>query len=609
MDYPPTQTYYPRAALHLALRVDEYGAEGALRAATPPKTTKNLNGTTTQRTGLAPQIDPTAPPGVTRYVIAPAGQAASTTSPQQQTSSNDGTTFDIMVIPRRVTWSQNGLRKASQVKATIPYLALPVDPRVMRSIAVELILGCLDYDTAALEADGDWQGQGAPIIPRTYVDANGNTRTNVRFTGFVDSWDANFSDNEPTIEITCTDNTQLLIDQEHSPTLVLDMTKPIDQCIAGYLSNYPQFSGFTVGYYPPGDTVPVLNKVLSGTAYRPNLGPQSSKQGGASGPSKASCWDYITEIVGSIGLSARVIDNNIVIQQIRSILTNSTETRPGDPYVPRTIGDYTYSTRAMIYGRNIKTMKIKRDFRRHPSVNIEMRCFIPEKKQMLVARFPAVSTNPGSSKVQVKPLPGMATASTSTGGTPATPTGTQPDQKWEVHYAAGITDQATLNRVAQGYYEALGRQEFGVEVSTRNLSSFGGGNTDPDILDMRFGDTFRLLVNRSDPTNNSITNIESALTIEGAAQQFLTRLGFPADFAKAIGTAYSNAGFTYAFRMHTMTCNWDCEDGVKIDLTGVNYVEVRADQVLPPGQEPGNTAIPSQQPAPGQSPPGAEVGP
>ena len=179
----PSQGYIPRCALHLVIRFDEYGATEPLRAAAPTKTTKNLNGTTANRSGLTAQVDPNAPAGVTRYVIGVAGPTLIGNGPQNRTRSDDDLTFDVMTIPKSVTWSQNGLRKAGTLKATLKFIDLPFDPRLARSVAVELLLGALDEDTAALEATGDWQGQDAPIIPRTYNGQYGEPRTNLRFQG------------------------------------------------------------------------------------------------------------------------------------------------------------------------------------------------------------------------------------------------------------------------------------------------------------------------------------------------------------------------------------------------------------------------------------------
>jgi hypothetical protein len=565
------QEYFPRCAVHLVVRFDEFGATEQLRAAAPTTTTKNLNGTTTNRSGLTAQVDPNSPPGVKRFLIGVSGPNVVGNGPQNRTQSSDGLTYDFVAIPKKVSWSQNGLRKASTCKLTLKYVDLPFDPRLARAVAVELILGCLSYEDAAAEASGDWSGQSAPIIPRTYAGPYGEPRTNVRFQGFVDSWENTWSEDEPLVELECTDNTQLLIDQEHSPRLVLDMTKPLDQAIAGYLANYVQFAGLTVEYRPSGDNPPILKNVLAGTAFRPNLGPQVSKGGGAGAGSKSSTWDYLTEVAGSIGHTVRMDGTNLVVQRARSIMVKGNMQRPDDPFTPRTIDGQSYEARALLYGRNLKKMTFKREFRRHAPSGVELRSYDSAHKKILVARFPKVSQDPKTQRVMIRGLPGN----------------TQPDQKWTVIQVAGITDQPTLNRLAQDYYEMVGRQELAVSCETENMASFGGGNTDPDILDMKFGDEFLLFVDKS--ASGTVSHIERYLTASARAEALMTSLGFSSGFAAQYAQSYTNAGFQYAFRLHEMTVDWD-ESGCGIKLSGVNYVEVRADQLLPMGQEPGNTA-------------------
>lgn len=582
----PTQGYFPRAALHLVVRFDEFGDTGPLRKAAPTTTTKNLNGTTVNRSGLTAQVDPTAPSGVTRYVIGVPSSDPGGGGPQNRTQSSDGLTWDFTAIPKSVTWSQNGLRKAATLQVALKFIDLPFDPRMCRSVAVELLLGCVDYETAALEASGDWQGQDAPVIPRTYTGPYGEPRTNLRFQGFVDSWENEWDDGEPTVTLECTDNTQLLIDQEHSPRVVLNMNQPIDQAIAGYLANYVQFAGMSVEYRPSGDSPPVLNNVLAGTAYRPNLGPTLSRSGAATGASKASTWDYLTEVCGSVAHSIRVDGTVIVIQRVRSIMAKSTSPRPDDPFTPRTVDGRSYPSRTLIYGSNLKKLKFSRNLRRHAPQNVECRSYSQSQKKVLVARFPQVSPSVSSQETQMRALPGN----------------TQPDQKWTVIQVSGIESQTVLNQIAQEYYESVGRQELKVDAETENMASFGGGNTDPDILDMKFGDQFQLFVDRGAPARSSVNQIEQYLTATQRASSFFQSLGFTQQFSDQYARNYTNAGFQYAFRMHEMRISWDGEKGCQISLSGVNYVEVRADQALPPGQEPGNTSGQSQSSTGGVTP-------
>lgn len=590
------QSYYPRAALHLIVRLEEFQDEVPLRKLAPTSTTKNLNGTSSNRSGLAPYKDPSAPSGVTRYIISSGTPSATSAGPQSQIASIDKLTFHVMCIPKEVSWSQNGLRNASTLNATIKWSDLPLEPRVIRSLGVELLLGCIDEDTMAKETSSNGANQGAPIIPFTYTGPYNEPRTNLRFQGFANEMKINWDESEPVIHLECRDNLQLLIDQEWSIRTVINATLPLDLAVATYLSNFVQFEGLSVEYRPNTDTPPVFNTFLCGTAMRPGLGPHPSKGGGSTGASaKMSALDYLTEQCGKASHYLRMDGNNLIIQRPRSILASASP-RPDDPFRPRTdASGQTYASRRMIYGRNIEKVEIKREFSKKVATNVEVCSYVPENKVKVVGRFPRVSSDPTTNNSQLRTYTGS----------------TQPDQKWTVYEIAGVKSQAMVNQIAQDTYEGLSRQEIAIDLSTKNLSSFGGGNPDPDILDMKFGDEWELQINREqNDTEHSVqTSTQEILTNEGRCSAWMVHLGFPNDFADAYAKAYTSAAFQYQFRMHTMKVDWGGDEGCKLQITGVNYIQVRSDLQLPVGLEPSNTSQNVVAPQPATSTPTTNTSP
>ena len=572
----PDQSYYPGAKIRMTIRLDEFGASNRLKPA-PSKTTKNLNGIRDPRGALQAVQDPSAPQGVTRYLIVEQG-ATQAQPATDQARSSDGLTFDVTVIPKDMTWDQNGIRTADTLSATFKFIDCPIDPRCVRSCAIEAFIGTVSDDEFAAGIQGrtrsgfaaQGQGESLNIIPDTYLDANRVQRTNSRFIGWVDKWDVEWEDEaEPSIRIDCRDNTSLFIEQQCPPRLVLDMNSPIDKAIAVYLSHFPQMQGLSVQYLPTTDTPPTLAKLLCNTAYRPQLGPHPSKTGGND---KMSVWDYLTDVCGSIGHNIRVQGTTIIVQTPRAVTPGLPQPRVDDPFQGRTLAtgeELTY--RRFLYGRNIKSMKVSRNFAKQVPTNIEIRSYNTENKELAVERFPLPED-----RLQYA-IPGDA----------------QPDQKWLVKSVFGIKDKKILKIIAQSMYEQLGRSELQCEIVTRNLSSFGGGNLDPDILDMQAGDTFELLTNRSDDEVSTISSIEKALTVQQKNAVFMQSLGFASDFATAYAKVYTDAGFLSQWRTKNMKVVWNTESGIDITLTGMNYIEVRADQYQPAGQEP-STQDPTQ---------------
>lgn len=571
MAYPrDVPSYTPRAKLRIIVRLDEFSDTSKLQAKVPQKSTKNLDGVKIDRTPLMATVDPTTAADVTRFLLLPPGESATNASPQSRARSSDGRTFEFTIVPKTMSIMLNGIRTADALKASIRYLDAPFDPNVLRAVAVEAYLGCLTDDDAAEEARS-----GTSSLPETWSDAEGQPRTNLRFQGFVETWEANLGDEEePTIEIECIDNTSLMIHQEAPPRLTLDPKRPIDEAVANYLSNFTQLAGMTVEYQPQADERPILGKILSKTAYRPNLGPQPT-HGGAS--QKLSTWDYLTDVCRAIGHSIYVDGTRIIIQRVRSLMADQLIKRKDDPFLGRLVDGEQFAYRRMIYGSNLLAMRPKRSFQRHVPTNIECRCFSPERKTVLVARFPLPKDR------QYFALPGDTT----------------PDAKWSVRDVSGVSDEKTLRAVAQEIYEQESRNEILVELKTRALASFGGDNLDPDLLDLKFGDVVEVLRRRTNDESSTTSNVERVLTAQARASEFMRALGYGEEFADAYAKAYSDAGFVTQYRVRQARFDWKTagdlgtDGGVQTSLMVVNYVQVRADKALPAGEEPSTTATTS----------------
>jgi hypothetical protein len=578
--------------VRLIIRFDEFGDATTLVSKVPPKTTKNLDGVKVERGNLEVVDDPTAPVGTHRFLLQAPGSSSPTNSPKQDrirlapqevNSSADGLTFLIGgIVPVKATWEQNGIRTADTFRCTLRYADLPFDPRTARSCAVEYYLGTVTAADYLAGAEGRTRQRSAPpsgtlagdadasepanTIPDAWVDDAGRQRTNLRFQGFVDKWSDNWDeDGEPVLELQCRDNTSLLIGQALAPKFVVSMKKPLDEAVADFLSVYPQLEGLSIEYRPQGDPVPVLDKVLDRGAFRPNLGPPPNHGGGGE---RHSVWDYLTDVCGAIGHNIRVEGTTVVIQRVRSMYTTQPGQRDDDPFRGRQLADGTapWNTRRFLYGRNVQSLRIARNFTRKAAQNIEVRSYSTETKSTIVARFPEEADR------QAFALPGDAT----------------PDQKWLVMEVSGVKDKATLKVTAQEVYEAQGRNELEVDIKTIQLASFGGGNADPDIFDMRATDEIEILVAREDLERNTTSRIETQMDLVSAGVRYLERLGFSGPLARKYAETWADAGFQTVFRVRKVKAEWDEDDGVELSIQAINYIQVRADRLSTSGTEPKN---------------------
>ncbi len=560
------QTYRPSWKVRLTIRLEEFD-QGVLKARVPGKLVKNLNGMKDDGSTLEVVPDPDRKG---RFIFRDkAGAKASTPVPE---TSSDGLTHEISgIIPKKFDWKQKGIRAGDELQVTIRAEDFPFDPRVLRSIYIEFYLGTLTSVEYAQGVRGHTRGQafgrstaGASepmnMIPDTYVDENGSQRTNLRFQGWVDKDKLSMSSDEaPLIEFECKDHTQLLAEQKAPPRLVIGKKEPLDKAIAIYLSNFKQCRGLSVEYLgEPGDDAPILEKVLAGDSMRPQLGPQP---GGSGGDDDMTVWDYITDVCGSVGHVVYVDGQNVVIARPSTILGGKVSTRPGDTYRERKLASGDFAARTFIYGRNLESLEIERDFGNRESKNVELRCWSRKQKKLLVARYPTKDAR-------------IATS---------TPGDNSADNKWNVVRIKDVEDPILLQQMAKDYFEARARTEIGVVAKTRSFASFGGNNLDPDLLDMKTTDPFEIHVDRGGDSTTSRT--------EAKAQEYekivahLKALGYRESLATAYAKAYTNAGLQRLYRLREMTVSGDVQEGVSFELHGANFVQVRNEPRPPTPEE------------------------
>ena len=554
----PRQTYWPSAKARLLFRIDEFGGPLPPAPTTRAPIRKGKGNTSTlqviQKDGAFLLVNEKVEPG-------------NVAGPQSQKGKDD---YEFIAIPKSAQLGRNNPRTAGTLSMEFKYGDLPVDPRVIRACGVEFYIGTVSGKDFSAGIAGETRTTGNPgatqaleplhLVPDTWIDVNGIVRSNLRFTGFADQWEVIWSESEPLIKIECTDNPRLLMDPPAPAQLTFDEKLPLDKAIATYLSNFPQFAGFGVQFLPAGETPPALGAALQKTAFKPTLGPAPSKGGGASTGSKMSVWDFIIDVTTSVGFLVRVIGSTITVEHVRQLFTGSRkERRVDDPYRPRIVPgrDQPLERRTFIYGRNMESLTVTRNFTKHAPMNIELRCYFGKRKKPLISRFPDKENR----QKQVNP-------------------GNASEEKWTVLIVSGIEDQDTLNILAQGYYESIGRQELGAKFATRNLSSFGGGNDDPDLLDMIPGDSIDILTTREEEEFSTINRIEDLMSMQDRAQNFLLKLGFPDDFAARYAKAFVNVGIQTTFKVRKLGINWSEDHGLDLDVEAVNYIVVRANQKL-----------------------------
>lgn len=564
MSYRGTDTegYYPSWRARFIVRLEDFGTPGTPE---PPARIPTLR-KGTKDTGKPGDLKVVADEG-RLVLIAPTANPVQMGGPQDQIVSSDGLTHVIDgIIPQSANFGMNGVRTADTLDLTMSFIDFPFDPRCLRSVAVKFFMGTVSASDAARGAAGDIrdpQSSGVVFpygtLPDTWIDTRGRVRSNLRFEGFADTDKIEFDSASASVQMSCVDNTSLFLTQEHPSQLALSPKQPIDRAMANYLASFPQFVGMAVEYRPhvADDRKPTLASALSKTAAQGGKGPP---QGAGQ---KVMVWDYLTDVVGSVGHILRVEGTTVIIQRPRT-LYGSGFRREDDPFTGRTIegvGTQPLVLPVRMYGLglNVNRLSIARNYEKGAPKNIEVRSYSTARKKTIIARFPEKGERVKDMK------PGQ--------------TGT--DVKLEVVRVQGIDDPATLKIVAQAHYERANRNEFEVQLETVNIGSFGGGNLDPDLLDIREGDAIRIEILRSE--TDDITGRLQNLAIASADE--LVGLGFRREFAEQYVRTREQIQLPTTFRVREARFEMQNSKAIRVSLTAVNYIVAAIEKKLSAEQE------------------------
>ena len=208
----PVQSYYPGARVRFGIRFEDFGATDVPK--TPEKPPQLRKG---KRDAKA-ELEVVESEGGGFSLVAPGDDPTSVGSPQQQRKSADQRTHWIDgIIPQTASLAKNGIRTADTLKIEVLYRDLPFDPRVIRSCAVQYFLGTVSAEDYQRGISGELRARATPagslpfnVIPDETIDQRGQVRSNLRFEGWVDDWESDWSGGEaPRVLVSCTDNTQV----------------------------------------------------------------------------------------------------------------------------------------------------------------------------------------------------------------------------------------------------------------------------------------------------------------------------------------------------------------------------------------------------------------
>ena len=504
---------------------------------------------------------------------------------------NNRFSYIIGLIPKSCSVELQGYRQASTFSFELEYKDLPIDPRVIRQMAVAIHL-----DTVTpTEFSFGMEGRSSLGRPRSVAQAR---EDNLLVAGMADGIDVDHSDRGSTIRVEGRDLRGLMLDMSiHPETLealdpMINSKKDIGKLIAFLVHNKMPLGKkidvvVNAGDWPNG-VVPY--PYVKGDVTRVNKSAKGDKmnasiKGDAQG---VKFWDLITQLCFFSGAVPYFVGSKLVIRPATTlydaIRQESQKTNVYDPSVPipfaggqkrelsppKVEKTELFTFRRLVFGRDIGSLKYERKLGGVKVPAVEFYCVDPDgihkgaKNRRVSGRWPPASDADAN-----------ATEASMDGGNASTET-------IYVRAPVGIRNRDRLQEMAKAMHREIGRQEMGGSISTKSLASFGGDNQDPDLLRLRPGDAVEFRpaasgLNVFPPPVHELNSHEQSYAQEVKAVK--ARIG-DENLARAI--VASNQGrlvdLQRTFRVANVKYTWSAESGVSLDFDFQNYVESRFDE-------------------------------
>lgn len=540
-------------------------------------------------------IVPDAPVGSTDSALKGADKPSpfvtppKTSIPLVSLSGDDDASFLYGRVPRSAQWDRPGHRQAGKFSLTFDFRDMPIDPRTVRSAAVEIHSGCV--------SDEDFAKGMRKLDDSARIKTKGAFGPNLatlRISGLIDEWHVSHGEDGSEVSISGRDYRGVLLDTMISTDAKkadqflseLDLSLPIDLVVIQILELNPFFDQFMVKVLPaewPDGVVP--SPGAADTAPYHRLGAKGKRKGAHATPpgssGKTSFWDIIVRTCYLCGAIPFFVGNELHIRPSAGLYAQLGS--KGNPMSPTPFKDGKGRTvdlatgqpidgppllvRRLVYGRDIKSVSFDRKFGGfHRPGTIRVTNVDASSPSRGIERTISAIWPPDSAPdAQVSKV---------------APSNKQAAQEFVEVPVSGITDVAQLQVIAQAVYEEIGRGEVGGSCETPNLSSFGGDNTDPDLLSLNPGDAVEFATDTR-PLKSSAPLV-SALTehqrtsFEEQVRIVTAKLG-DKNLARVVVATTRNqvAELQRFFRVQNVSFSWSVGDGLQASFNFQNFIEAR----------------------------------
>lgn len=429
--------------------------------------------------------------------------------------------YSIAAIARRFTVNINDYTQADTFDAEIDYKQFPFDPRAIRACGVTIAIQDMKkvfQTNNALEV----------IEPK---------RENTIFQGFADEESITFDDTKRVVKLEGRDFTSLLLDRKYLVSKPIDLGKPIDVLINGFLRELPELSLVTTDNRTDLTTLPTL------TEFAPDFNPLGTSK---NTKKDETYWEIIQDLVARAGLIAFIELDKLVISKPRALYSEKKAIK-------------------FIYGKNIKNLEFKRKLGRKKNFNVKVRSLAPHKKEqpVITAEIPKEASEEWSSSIGV-PRERIKIPSINADGSK----GADKDAPIIAFLIPNVYDQTKLVEIGQEIYEELGRQQIEGSFETQEMEAVDGFLSCVNLVGLRNGTPLKIEIDQGD-----LEGLKKVKSKSEKVNFLLTRCYSP-KVAVALADTFSNPRFNSPFYTKAVQFTLDADTGFKLKVDFINFIEV-----------------------------------
>lgn len=512
----------------------------------------------------------------------------------------DSNTIIYSIVPKKCNVSFQGYRQAAKYDVTLEWKNLPLDPRVVRSITVEIHMGLikpLDFakgqstrDSASADTPAGTLRETRSAILQVRNPDGSARRDTLVIRGIVDEWKTDFGNGydvhlqgrdvsgvlmdspitgaDPTIlererarlqgvqsrTVTPPANTEAQRARRRRLTIfdVLDTRQTIGDLVRQILRMHPRMHDLRVITDPaewPNGTIP---SPLGSSRLRRRQG-----AGGGSGAANMTYWDLITRYCQLVGAVPRIVGTTLELRPANVLFGADSVTRLEQNAI------------RLVYGRDVDSMHITRKYAGNSKPKV-IKC---------VSTSPSNGRGAGATIVAIWPPRNRREAAHEAAKNFDARGGTVDGEELIIS-VPGVRDRELLSQIARGHFEEIGRNEVRCHVEVARLTTQDGALA--DVLRLRPGRSVELMIDRSRfQTGNLITSTlaqSSGLTLQAASRQLAPYVGSE-DLARAMvashrGIILEQLRFFYCAEVKL---TWTNDKGIKVECELQNYWWPRQD--------------------------------